>query len=459
MASVNKDNKGWRVRFVDHNGDRKQIRPGKVNKATAEQIGRHCDAMVAAKGSSGILHRQTALWLGEIGDNLHGKLANAGLIEPREPVVPEPVVSKRTLGEFLSDHIQHGRTSKGRDAAQQTIANWGTTQRLLMEVFKASKPLDEVTAEDSHQFRVWLDARQIKQKTAGRRGQPMAENAKRKHISNCKLFFNAAKRRGLITGNPFDAQVSGSVVCRDRDYYVLPENTAAILNVAPDAQWRLMIALWRLAGLRKMEVFVPTWDDVLWDQGKLRVRIPKTRHHEGCEMRYVPLRDIRTYLEDAFQAALPAGKRSLPADQPIITRFSTTNSNLDKPLKKIIEAAGLVPWAKLFHNMRASCETQWLKEGARADLVANWIGHSVKVQNLNYVQHTDEDIEAFNASATSKGGHSGGPEVPRTDAKPPKVATHVAHLKPQKTLRASVFAGEARSKEYPEQGSNLQPAA
>jgi integrase len=399
------------------------------------------------------LNSHTAKWIGDIGDTLHTKLANAGLIEPREPVVPEPVAAKRTLIEFLDDHIKHGRTSKGRDAAQQTIANWGTTKRLLMEVFKVSKPLDEVTAEDAHQFRVWLDARQIKQKTAGRRGQPMAENAKRKHISNCKLFFNAAKRRGLITSNPFDAQVSGSVVNRDRDHYVLPENTAAILNAAPDAQWRLMIALWRLAGLRKMEVFVPTWDDVLWDQGKLRVRIPKTRHHEGCEMRYVPLRDIRTYLEDAFQAALPAGKRSLPADQPIITRFSTTNSNLDKPLKKIIEAAGLVPWAKLFHNLRASCETQWLKEGARADLVANWIGHSVKVQRENYVQHTEEDIEAFNATA-SKSGTPGGTEHPRTDENAPKVAHQVARSKPQKTLKTSVFAGETRSKEYPEQGSN-----
>ena len=57
--------------------------------------------------------------------------------------------------------------------------------------------------------------------------------------------------------------------------------------MAPDTQWRLLIALWRLAELRKMEVFNLTWGDVLWNKGKLRVRSTKTQHIEGCELRYV----------------------------------------------------------------------------------------------------------------------------------------------------------------------------
>jgi hypothetical protein len=69
----------------------------------------------------------------------------------------------------------------------------------------------------------------------------------------------------------------------------------------------------------------------------------------------------------------------------------------------------MVPWPKLFQNLRSSCETQWLKQGERADLVANWIGHSVKVQNKNYVQQTDDDIESFNAKPAFKCGPPGGP--------------------------------------------------
>ena len=277
----------------------------------------------------------------------------------------------------------------------------------------------------------------------------MAENAKRKHIANCRMFFNAAKRRGLIQANPFEAQVSSTAANRSRDRFVSLEETGILLNATTDAQWRLLIALWRLAGLRKMEVFSLTWGDVLWKEGKLRVRSTKTAHRDGCEMRYVPLRDVRQYLEDAFQAALPPGKRSLPADRSIISKFSSSNGNLDKPFRKIIEDAGLIPWPKLFQNLRASCETQWLKDGERADLVANWIGHSVKVQNMNYVQHTAEDVDAFNRKPVFKSGSPGGTVDTRNGAKRQKVAHQVAHSKPQETLEPSVFTGETRRTEYP----------
>jgi len=411
MASVNEDSKGWRVLFVDQNGARKQIRPGKgTNKATAQQISRHVDALVGYRaGGSVSMPRQTSLWLPDIGEKLHSKLAKAGLVDPistpEEEIVPE--TPKMTLRIFLEQHMAHGRTAKGDKAAPATIVKWKPTETFLNEVFPR-KLMSDITAEDAYQFRVWLDKRRIKQKTAGRKGQPMTENAKRRHIATCKMFFNAAKRRGLVDVNPFASQVSGTQVNRSRDYFVTPDETAKLLNAAPDSQWKLLIALWRLAGLRKMEVFKLTWGDVLRDEGKLRVHSSKTAHIDGCDVRYVPIRDIREYLEEAFQAALPGRRLSLPADTPIITRFSASNSNLDKPFCRIIESAGLVPWPKLFQNLRASCETQWLKDGERADLVANWIGHSVTIQRKNYVQHTDEDVDAFNSKPVFKSGTPGG---------------------------------------------------
>ena len=224
------------------------------------------------------------------------------------------------------------------------------------------------------------------------------------------------------------------------DFYVTPKYTAILLNVAPDTQWRLLIALWRLAELRKMEVFNLTWGDVLWNKGKLRVRSTKTQHIEGCELRYVPLRDIRQFLEDTFQAALPKGKRSLPADALVITRYDESNSNLDKPFRKIIEAAGLVPWPKLFQNMRASCETQWLKDSERGDLVANWIGHSVTVQRKHYVQHTDDDVDAFNAKPSFKSGNTGGNKPTRIDAKARDIANKVKPSKGKENASEQRFS-------------------
>lgn len=77
--------------------------------------------------------------------------------------------------------------------------------------------------------------------------------------------------------------------------------------------------------------------------------------------------------------------------------------------------------------MRASCEAQCLKDGERADLVANWIGHSVKVQRLNYVQETEEDIESFNRRTdflTVVKATQNPPEVIRKEQKSKTKATH-----------------------------------
>jgi integrase len=406
MASVNKDSKGWRVLFVDPNGKRKQIRPGKgTNKATAEQIGVHVDHLVTFATSRGTLNRQTSVWLGEIGDKLHAKLASAGLIEPRTPKAPEPAAILKPvveLGTFLAEYRADGLTHKGKQAAELTVVKWRAPMNGLIQFFGFEKDIATITLEDAYQYRKWLDQRRIKKSKKSPNGHPLTENTKRKQMDNAKVFFNGAIRRGLIADNPFKHQVSTSEVNRKRDYHLMRQDTDRIIEVCPDAQWRLLVALWRYAGLRKMEVFQLTWGDVLWDQGKMRVHAPKTKHHEGKELRYVPLRDIRQYLQEAYQAALPAGTLSLPADTPIITRFTATNSNLDKPFKSILHRAGLVPWPKLFQNMRASCETAWLDEGHVAHVVAAWIGHSVKVQRDSYAQLTDGHFEKFNNHPVTK---------------------------------------------------------
>ena len=422
MASVSKDSKGWRIRFFDQNGVRKQIRPGVgTNKATAEQIGMYIEHLVAFAASRGILNRQTAIWLGEIGDKFHAKLVKAGLTEKRAvdvdetPSVAKPVVE---LGIFLAEHRDDGLKASGEKAADLTVVKWRAPMDHLIKFFGFERDIATITHDDAHHYRKWLDERRIKKSKKNPKGQPLADNTKRKHMDNAKVFFNGAKRRGLILVNPFEYQISSTRPNRSRDYFLTHSDTEKIIEVCNDAEWKLLVSLWRYAGLRKMEVFQLTWGDVLWDQGRMRVTIPKTKHHEGKDIRYVPLRDIRTYLEDVFQTQLPEGSSSLPADQPVITRFSDTNSNLDKPFKSILHRAGLVPWPKLFQNMRASCETAWLNEGHPAHVVAAWIGHSVKVQRDSYAQITDGHYEKFNnhPGTISKSGPPGGPALPRTDA-------------------------------------------
>ena len=112
------------------------------------------------------------------------------------------------------------------------------------------------------------------------------------------------------------------------------------------------------------------------------------------ENRFVPTADILPWLDAAYLDALEGTQR-------VITRFTESNLNLSRPFEKIIQAAGLNIWPKLIQNLRASCETDWLDSGIAADVVAKWIGHSVKVQNDNYAQVDDHHFDQFNERASA----------------------------------------------------------
>ena len=417
MASIEKDSKGYRVRFIDQNKKRKTIRLSGINKANAQTVAHHVQQLVNWRKSGLTLDSQTADWIAKkVGQELYDKLANAGLIERRASCL---------LTEFMADYLNDGRTVDDKPAAANTLKKWRQAAKVLNEFF-GNRNLRDITHDDAVKFRRWMDS------------GTLGENGKRTHIGVAKMFFNVAKRRKLIEENPFEFQKASLVLDRSRDFFLTRANAAKILEACPDTQWKLIFALWRFAGLRKMEVFQLRWEHVLWDQGRMLVTSPKTSHHEGKESRFVPIGDILPFLENAFDEA-PEGT------QRVVTRFVETNENLAKPFEKIIEAAGLTVWPKLIQNLRAACETDWLDSGIPAHVVAKWIGHSVKVQNDNYAQVDDHHFDQFNSRA-----------VPlQADAKP-EVGHRVGHKacamtttgKPTKAKNpenTSVFRGSSSS--------------
>ncbi len=107
MASVSKDRGGFRIRFYDGNGARKQIRVSGVTKGTAEKIARHVDVLNSARinNDAGAIDRQTALWLADIAQSLHDKLAAVGLVERRKLF---------TVREYVEKYIQSRTDLKER---------------------------------------------------------------------------------------------------------------------------------------------------------------------------------------------------------------------------------------------------------------------------------------------------------------------------------------------------------
>lgn len=279
----------------------------------------------------------------------------------------------------MEGYIKRGRTRDGREAADKTVEKWRTTLNTLREFFGYAN-LTDVTPGTAMEYRVWLESE-----------KGYKPNTFRKHIQNCKLFFNGAMRDGEVVSNPFRDIPSGSVKNRERDYYLSPGDAEKIIAAAPDSMWKLIIALCRYGGLRcPSEVVSLTWSDILWDHNRIHVRSSKTEHHEGKESRVIPMfPELKPHLERAWDEA--------PEGATQIVHRKHRGSNLRTTLEKIILRAGLTPWPKLFHNMRASRTTELLTQGYPRHVVSAWSGNSIPVQEKHYAQVTDEHFDQATA--------------------------------------------------------------
>ena len=87
--------------------------------------------------------------------------------------------------------------------------------------------------------------------------------------------------------------------------------------------------------------------------------------------------------------------------------------------ERIIRQAGGETWTRLFHNMRASRQTE-LSNEYPPHVVADWLGNTVAVADAHYLMTTEEHFHR--ATAVSEGGATVGAEVvqqrvPQADAR------------------------------------------
>ena len=160
-----------------------------------------------------------------------------------------------------------------------------------------------------------------------------------------------------------------------------------VLDECPDAEYRLIVALSRFGGLRcPSETLALKWTDIDWDRSRIRVSSPKTEHHEGGAERWIPLfPELREYLEDAFALAEEGAVY-------VIAKYRDPTKNFRTRFLRIIRRAGLEPWPKPFHNLRASRETELAAEHPM-HVVCAWIGNSALIAQKHYLKVRDEDFD------------------------------------------------------------------
>jgi integrase len=364
MASVSRDANGTkRVLFTDGDGVRRSVRLGAVPVKAAETCRLRIEALVAARITGTPWDAGLSAWVRDLPDVIHGRLVRVGMVEPRERAV------KVTLGDLL-DRFEHTSAVK-----PTTWAAYKQATESLRGHFGGDTPLAGITPADADDWRKAIAESKIAPATV----------AKRVHVA--KGVFRKAVKWGLIASSPFADLRAGSQCNPERSYYVTRESIEAILAACPDDQWRAIIALSRYAGLRcPSEVVGLRWGDVNWERGRLTVLSPKTAGHDGHAVRVVPIApELRPILLTLFE-------RAEPGSEAVVPRLRDPGVNLRTMFHKIITRAGEKPWPRLYHNMRASCATDWCERFPN-HVVAGWLGHSPLIAAQHYLQTRDAHFE------------------------------------------------------------------
>jgi integrase len=419
MASLNWENatrggkvigKLFRVQFTI-NDDRRTVRLGRVAVKVAGTWLHRIESLVACKVGGIPFDADLAAWLRDLPEDAHGRLAAVGLVGERK------VAAAVTLG-ALCDAFTARAAVKPR-----TVAGYRQSLDSLVAFYGAEKPIAAITVESADEWRTWIatdregkSSRTTKRTTGDNRLSPATVS---KRATHAKQVFRRAVRWGWIEKSPFDAIRTGSQANPARSHYVGLETINEVLDACPNVQWRLVVSLCRLAGLRcPSEVGALTWGDVNWEKGRLTVRSMKTEHHGADHaVRVVPIvPELRAILDDAFHRP--------DADPLFVVPMAAqrgAGANLRTTLEKVIFRAGCQPWPRLFQNLRASFETDCV-EKYPAHVVAKWLGHSPKIAAAHYLmsrEHHFDDAVNVSLGRGQQGGGNGRAKSDATDEQNP----------------------------------------
>lgn len=313
--------------------------------------------LVMASITGDALDDATSRWLAGLDSKLFDKLAAVALVAKRESA---------KLAAFVDAYIA-GRT----DAKPNTVKNFKVARKSLVDFFGEERPLRSIRPGDGDEWRQNMVQ-------AG-----LAEATISKRVKHARQHFKLAHRKGLVDANPFQDVRTGSQRNEARLQFIKQATIEKVLDVTTDVEWRLIIALARYGGLRTpSETLALKWTDVDWAGERITVPSPKTAH-QGKPYRVLPLfPELRPFLEAAFEAA-PEGSVH------VVGRYRENTQNLRTQLLRILRRAGVKPWPRLFHNLRASRETE-LADQFPLHVVTEWIGNTPDIAARHYLKTTED---------------------------------------------------------------------
>jgi integrase len=376
MASLrlecNGRRKGWRVQFYDENRKKRSIWLGDIPKHDAESWRVHVSHLAASKTSGAVIQLHTGRWIAELTIPMRAKLDTAGLI-----VVPKADDSPWTVEKLCDTYIDSRKS-----IADRTRTKLEQVKNGLIEHFGANREILSITQADAEAWREWLASSSNRR---NKNTKKLAEATVRRRTGIAKEFARFAVKAKKMIDNPFAHLSSGNKGNEERQFFIDRASIDKLIDKAPCAEWRAILALSRFGGIRcPSETMALLWADVDFVNSRIVIRENKTKS------RVLPMfPELRPALEDLLNSL---DKKPSPIDYVIATKRGS-ESYMRTMLSKIMRRAGVTPWPRLFQNMRATRETELLAIFPCKD-VYDWIGNSHAVAMKHYAMATTTSFEA-----------------------------------------------------------------
>ncbi|MGL6226071.1 MAG: tyrosine-type recombinase/integrase [Thermoguttaceae bacterium] len=358
----NKDGQAFVIQWYSCGKRQKMSLPKMYTERDAKTIAAMIDQIAQCKVAGTPPDKSSQAWLDCINDDLRSRFVTAGLLADTESM---------ELSRLVAEYFRETESS----FAANTVQNKVSATNRLKDFWGPDTLVEEISQESVQSFQDDLL-------------ESFAEATVAGVVKVAHALFAWGIKTKRIRNNPFAGIKAGSMVNKDREHFVTRSDYAKLLDACPDQDWRAIIALCRIGGLRNpSETLLLKWVDVNWAKCVIRVSSPKTERYAGKGSRTVPMfPELRAELEKQWEQAEEGGSPY------VITRYRDTAANMRTQLQRIIFRAGLAEWERLFHNLRGSRSCELFSEYP-AHVAGEWMGQSSQVALLHYLHATDDDIQ------------------------------------------------------------------
>jgi integrase len=431
MATLRKQPKGdsWQLR-VYLRKERITLSLADLTEAQAERWKLFVQAIADRVELGKPLDRTILEWLSSLSKEQRKKMSDKGLIEADEEEQPKP---KEIL---LKDYLEEYFSSRRLDVKTSTWIFYQHTRKRLEEYFPG-RSLQSITSIEAKQFRKWLeDSNKRDKPKEGKPAKSLAINTIKRRTGLCRQIFKQAIEDGLIARNPFAGMSTSVRSNKERKHYVDLETFAKVLEKAPNATWRSLLVLARLAAFRiPSEAQGLKWEHIAWEAKRISiVGSSKTEHHAKRQVRIVPLfPEIERELLKLHLEAKEKAEYVFPELR--------ADTNLRTALEKIIRRAGVKAWPKLWQNLRSSAATDFARS-IPSHIAASICGHTEEIAKEHYWTVEDSDLDNVIDKLTPDLSQKLAPKLALSDVScGPESSLGVSTPKEGKTKKAQEIPG------------------